>query len=551
MKVSLSFVAVTVLASFTAVRAETYKVDATSGSWLDTSKWVEGTYPNGVGANASFGSQVTKTVSLNSNITLGSIFVDTNSGTLAGSRTTTIANGTAAPITADYNGNGIVDAADFVLWRKDPTNVGGGDPAGYDAWRAQFGNTGIAGLTFDAVGTGPATINIPEGNSTGKMPITATMFLQDNLVATVGETAVSGFDGALRLQGAMSGPGGLTKLGDGLLNMEGTAAGNFAKTYTGPTVLSGGRNRIIASNSPTMSSSFTVDGSAQLELSSDGVFTLGASTLFLNGNGTGAASGGIIRPDRTTTAGRSLTITNPIELQTNSIIHSQTQSAPPAPQAGSATGYIALAGVVSGSAKLQLTAPSHNEQLGTYYLQNQNTHSGGTELYGGKLVVGDEFGTYPNANLGTGDVTIYSAEAPFGIVVNGAARGFLEIDNGVLNAIADNRTLTLGGSFVPNNTPDDGYVFLDSLINETVGGLVLGGVAQLVAGTYGSTSSLATFQNNEFFAGTGIITLVLPPGSGSGLETVGGVPEPTTIALVGLGIALVGFSRRRRVALSA
>jgi hypothetical protein len=42
---------------------------------------------------------------------------------------------------ADYNGNGIVDGADYVKWRND--NING--PAGYTAWRNAFGTTGGGG----------------------------------------------------------------------------------------------------------------------------------------------------------------------------------------------------------------------------------------------------------------------------------------------------------------------------------------------------------------------------------------------------------------------
>jgi hypothetical protein len=38
----------------------------------------------------------------------------------------------------DYNHNNLVDAPDYVLWRKDPT-ANGGDPDGYNTWRANFG----------------------------------------------------------------------------------------------------------------------------------------------------------------------------------------------------------------------------------------------------------------------------------------------------------------------------------------------------------------------------------------------------------------------------
>lgn len=38
----------------------------------------------------------------------------------------------------DYNGDGKVDAADYVLWRNSPGDFGG-DPNGYNTWRANFG----------------------------------------------------------------------------------------------------------------------------------------------------------------------------------------------------------------------------------------------------------------------------------------------------------------------------------------------------------------------------------------------------------------------------
>jgi hypothetical protein len=48
-----------------------------------------------------------------------------------------------APLTGDYNNNGAVDAADYVLWRK--TNVNG--QQGYNDWRANFGRTAVPGGT--------------------------------------------------------------------------------------------------------------------------------------------------------------------------------------------------------------------------------------------------------------------------------------------------------------------------------------------------------------------------------------------------------------------
>jgi hypothetical protein len=39
-----------------------------------------------------------------------------------------------AALAGDFNGNGIVDAADYVVWRKND-----GTQGGYDAWRSHFG----------------------------------------------------------------------------------------------------------------------------------------------------------------------------------------------------------------------------------------------------------------------------------------------------------------------------------------------------------------------------------------------------------------------------
>jgi formylglycine-generating enzyme required for sulfatase activity len=73
----------------------------------------------------------------------------------SGFRLATIA--AASPVVGDYNGNGAVDAADYVVWRDHlgtafqlPNEVGGLTPGNvtpedYDAWRARFGNISGAG----------------------------------------------------------------------------------------------------------------------------------------------------------------------------------------------------------------------------------------------------------------------------------------------------------------------------------------------------------------------------------------------------------------------
>jgi hypothetical protein len=65
-------------------------------------------------------------------------------------------------LAGDFNSDGVVDAADYVVWRKaSPTDTlpnddtpGAVDASDYDDWRANFGNSGPAGsgaLGADAV----------------------------------------------------------------------------------------------------------------------------------------------------------------------------------------------------------------------------------------------------------------------------------------------------------------------------------------------------------------------------------------------------------------
>jgi autotransporter-associated beta strand protein len=63
---------------------------------------------------------------------------DLGGSLITGSGTLTVT--TLPGLLGDYNGDNVVDAADYVVWRKDPAN-NGGDPGGYEVWAANFGNT--------------------------------------------------------------------------------------------------------------------------------------------------------------------------------------------------------------------------------------------------------------------------------------------------------------------------------------------------------------------------------------------------------------------------
>jgi hypothetical protein len=59
-------------------------------------------------------------------------------------------NFTSQDVAGDYNNNGTVDAADYVLWRDNP-DAFGGSPAGYNTWRANFGKTALIGSNLASV----------------------------------------------------------------------------------------------------------------------------------------------------------------------------------------------------------------------------------------------------------------------------------------------------------------------------------------------------------------------------------------------------------------
>jgi autotransporter-associated beta strand protein len=445
--------------------AETFQPSTGSTTWNATTSWNPANIPNAEGAAVVFNGAATaenpaqtgnRTATLDGPKTVGSILFNTDLSNFTNSITT----GTGGP------------------------------------------------LTFDAAGAGPATITTT-GAGTGNNTISVAISLADNLVATVNNTTATSGAGSLNLTAAISGPGGFTKTGDGLATF-----GTGAKTYTGPTILSGGRIRISLAASPAATSSFTINSGAQLTLISASTYTFGSGPLNLNGSGATsgpfAAFPGAIRQD----TGIVSTITNAVVLQSDTVLHVQASAGTggnPSP-----TGSMTLSGSISGSGQLTFTAPGSNPDQGTLVLTNTNTYSGGTLVAGGIVQLNG-----PGANLGLGDVTVSNATSPLSI-----AR--LSLQTGVLDGIADTATLTLAGGGTLG-IADQGFADLGFGINEVVGALILGSSMQ-GPGTYGSTLSAATFKSDEYFSGSGVLTVI---------------PEPAAFASLLGGIAVLGLFRRR------
>ena len=78
-----------------------------------------------------------------------------------------------AILPGDYNEDGAVNAADYVVWRKT-----GGTQSGYDAWRANFGNTAGASSARhggSSAGASPSLAAVPE-------PASATLIAMASLL---------------------------------------------------------------------------------------------------------------------------------------------------------------------------------------------------------------------------------------------------------------------------------------------------------------------------------------------------------------------------------
>jgi len=401
-----------------AVHAATFLPTTTPAEWVQDSNWDTNSTPNAVGATAVFSAAPTafQTVTLASDVTVGTITFNTNTAI--------------------------------------PTSIGAANATG-------------GRLILDAAGAGPVVItSAGTGNfgTTGSNTdaLAATMVFNDDVVIDVQNTVGQSTTGAFRLGGPVTGPGGLTKTGPGLMTWAFTPTqSGLLKAYTGPTLLSGGRVRMSSGAAPNATSSFTINGGQLDPISSNSFYTFGASSatpLKLSGfgptSGPFAAFPGVIRPDTNFVIG----ITNNTELVSDSMLHMQ----------GSTTGSLIMSGNMSGKGILYAGATSHDANLGKITLQGSNSYTGGTIVSAGTLIA-DAAST--NA-FGTGSVQVVSGNATFA-----GSQNHIRIAAGATDAIANTSYLNLAGGNAAG-AADDGYIDLDGGITETGGGLMLGGVIQ-------------------------------------------------------------------------
>jgi autotransporter-associated beta strand protein len=168
----------------------------------------------------------------------------------------------------------------------------------------------------------------------------------------------------------------------------------------------------------------------------------------------------------------------------------------------------------------------------------------GTGAKSSELQGGNTSGTQTFSGVISGGGSVRRVNAGGTTILSGANTytGTTSVDAGTLSitnpylADASDVRLTTGGIF------DLNFAGMD-----TISRLFFDGASQPI-GTYGATGSGATFINDTFFTGSGVLNVTAFPGSGSGLDRAGVVPEPGAFSLMifGVGSALITCNNRFR-----
>ncbi len=417
--------------------AQTWNLNS-NGTWGTAGNWSPGTVPNAVDATATLGSVITanRLVTISSPVTVGSLEInDNNRYTVSGSTLTfDVSSGEASMNVAGS----------------------GGGSAGHVLNSAISLNDNLA-------------ITRATG---GNLDINSTIANNGNAIRVASASVV-------RLDGAISGAGGLTVDGTGTVTM-----GGAANSYTGTTTVKNGLLNLSKATNVT-----SLAGNLQI---GDGTGSAASARVAITNTGQIADSSTvtILSDGRLTlNASRSETIG---ALNSTSSAASVVLSASSTLTVGSgASPAGAFAGIISGAGLLTKAG------TGTLELSGANTYSGRTQINGGTLRIGAD------NNLGTAPAS--------------ATSGHLQFNNGTLDTTASftlnaNRRITLnagGGTF----SPDAGTTL-------TYAGLV-SGTGRLTKSDAGTLRLSGGAGSNSFSGGTTVNGGTLALAKTSGQNAVG------------------------------
>lgn len=289
-------------------------------AWNTASNWTPAVVPNAADATASFANGPAASVSLDANITVGTILLDSSTNyvistpTGGGARTLTfsVATGSALITITAVNGNGAhsisgVDAGTPAITLAKPLIITQGSTGAFTISGAigesgaqsltksgsgtlilesSVGNTYSGGTTITAgtlnvdsntdnqLGTGNITLGSATLEYTNSMALTSTKTFSLTGAAII-ETDSAG---SVTLDGIISGAGSLQKTGSGILVLGGV------NTYTGGTTISSGTITITNDNNLGASTGSLQIAGAGLDINTSGI------TSSRSGSFTGAAT---------------------------------------------------------------------------------------------------------------------------------------------------------------------------------------------------------------------------------------------------------------------
>jgi autotransporter-associated beta strand protein len=408
-----------------------------SGSWASAVNWTSGGVPNSVGSLATFAgnaathANLSRTVTLDGNETVGTMFFDSpngesytisqgsggslilNTGTSATAAITVNAGSQAinAPVALSSNldintlgtsilsiGGNVNNATGMNTITKDGTgklSLSGsntfGPPAGtvgtiINSGTVQIGNNG-AFSTGDVAVTAPVNPVTLQAGANG-------LAVPNNIIISSGVNLT--FDtqaNSVVLSGTMSGSGSsITKIGTGLLAISGSG------TYTGATIVSAGTLQLGNGGTSGYVSGNIVDNAALVLNRTDdyalGNVISGTGTLTQNGTNNVTLNGSNTFSGNTVIAGGSLITGNALALQNSTLNYNG--------QGGNLSfGSLSAAtiGGLTGSQNLSLTNAGSSPVALSFVGPGTNTYTG-TLSGAGSLITG-----------GTGTVTIGSGSA--------------------------------------------------------------------------------------------------------------------------------------------